>query len=119
MQAADEIKAAAAVAAGAGRGGGGGFGKKKGFGRGGEDSRKKGKKGGDEEGGEGGGMLESMGMPTEMAMDVELPSEPGCAVDLEFVCVVSVDWRCIFVVCERSSQSVRTHPTHTNLKPQP
>lgn len=67
-QAADEIKAAAATAAaGAGRGGGGGFGKKKGFGK----EEKKAKKGE-------GGVLEDMGMPSEMAVDVELPSEPGC-----------------------------------------
>jgi hypothetical protein len=77
LQVADEIKAAAATAAvGSGRGGGGGgFGKSKGFGKGGGGGGGGGKKKGAlEEEVQEGGLLE--GMPVEMALDVELPSEP-------------------------------------------
>jgi hypothetical protein len=73
QQVADEIKAAAATAAmGGGRGGGGGGFGKKGFGKGGGGSKKK--KEVEEEEAVEGGLLE--GMPTEMALDMELPSEP-------------------------------------------
>lgn len=70
-QAADEVKAAAATAAAAagGRGGGGGFGKKaRGFGKVKEEGEERRER----------GQSPVAGVPAEMGLEVELPSEPGC-----------------------------------------
>lgn len=81
-QVADEIQAAAAEAvASRGRGGGGGFGKK-------VPGKKGGKKGQEEAAGsdsDGNGLMGAM--PSEIALDVELPSDPKYVCLLVTVCV--------------------------------